>query len=170
MTDSITVRDGGYEYEIMVHRSAEEFDIARLEAMWADRTLLTLQQVGEMCGVSDKGQLAHWKRAMENYLFRGHTEWPPNQRLVRTVVGEIVSEEPLLDELPPYESVLPAPATYGGRWSGQDRWYRGDIYKWGMRTRRIDHHGNPLTGTERTAGRHPALFKRKLARRRRITD
>lgn len=178
--DEITIRyrqDGdGFEITAPLHPDAAEVDLNFLQQLFSDQTLVTLAEIGEMCGGANKSTLSRWKKATEIYISGAHRVWPPETSVLRGRKADLATKgihpptsafTPVLADLPPDESVLPPPAIIGDPWSGQTRWYKGDIYRWGMRVRRIGFDGKPRI--DRDEGRDPKAILRRLARRRRLS-
>lgn len=148
------------DWELIPHPSDHDIDWGLIERLINDRTLVDLAEIAEMCGLASRQSAWLWLRAAQNYLIRGYTKWPPTSSELRNQVGDT----PGLPSQPHYfvhRAILPPPDIPGGGKRGQDRWYRGTIYAWGMRTRRISPTGEPIPGDKGPVpGRGPAIGRR----------
>lgn len=150
----------GSSWALDEHPSPADIDWGRIEELFNDRTLVRAVDISEMCGMAQVNSATHWQRAAQNYLVRGHRQWPPSLSIMRQKVdGDGAAGNDLPDWYPPHSSLLPPPDVPGKH--GQNRWYKGTIYKWGMRTRRLDFNGDPIRRTAGPAkGRGPAGGRR----------
>lgn len=157
-------------WELPDHPHPDDLDWDLMATLHSDRTLVDLADIAAMCGMANSHAAWLWFRAAKNYLLRGYREWPPSVDALKNEVHgtpDNTTLRPPPDGPVPYfthPSVLPPP-DFPGRARGQDRWYKGTIYRWGMQVRRISPTGEPLRRTSRgpAKGRGP-VKGRKLVR------
>lgn len=141
-----------------------DIDWDLIERLWSDRTLVDLAEIADMCGMTRVNSAATWQRAAQNYLVRGHRSWPPSTAILRQCTDPADDGAAPVTWYPVHPSLLPPPDVPGKR--GQNRWYKGTIYRWGMQTRRLDLTGQPLRGQRGPAkGRGPTEGRRLRAHR-----
>lgn len=146
------------------HPSAESFDWDLAERLCNDRTLVDLGEVATMCGMTSRQSAYFWLRGAQNYRERGLRTWPPTGHSLRNLLPKPESQQPPAKALL-HPSILPPPDVPGGG-RGLDRWYKGTIYAWGMRTRRISPTGEPVARVAGPApGRGPAHGRRLTTRK-----
>jgi hypothetical protein len=129
-----------------------DVDWAALEALCDSTELWTMADIVEFFGVA-RTSVWHWVRACGNYQWRGATEWPPTQSELRHRY-EMPSPPPAERRWwPDYTTILPPVDVPGG--DGRDRWYKGSVMRWGLRTKRVDLTGSPasLKAGARSRGR-----------------
>jgi hypothetical protein len=155
VTRAVSAPPGGWTF--VEHPSPEDLDWGLIDQLQGDRTLVDLAEVAAMCGMASRQSAWHWHRAAQNYLLRGYREWPPSSQALRNEVDGgrgTDTTQPRTSGSAPYfthPNVLP-PADISGAGRGQDRWYKGTIYRWGMKVRRISPTGDPMP---RTSGAPP---------------
>lgn len=148
-------------WEMEPHPHAGEVDWALVDRLWADQTLVDINDIAAMCGLSSRQSPWLWRRASANYSVNGVTSWPPTPDVLR----EVVVGDPQHPTIPlPHQCVLPPPDVPGST-SHNSRWYKGTIYRWGMATRRISETGEPLLRITRPSrGRGPVPGRRPRRR------